>query len=280
MKIMILCGGFGTRLAGVAGDVPKPLVPVGGRPILWHIMRGFAHWGFNDFVLCLGYRSDLFKQFFLNLPVMCSDVTIIHHNRVTCVSGAEDWRITLVETGLASATGTRIRVASALLDADDEEFGVTYGDGVSDVDFRRVVAFHRASGKIGTVTAVRPAGRFGELTLNRHGSIVSFNEKPQAAAGWISGGFFVFSRAVLSVLKPDEDEMLEGAPLQALVRDGELAAYRHDGFWACVDTPRDHATLSDLCHGGRAPWMVWCNNAEVRSQSASPEELVTGPAFR
>src|SRR4051812_31502923 len=196
MKILILCGGLGTRLGGVGIDLPKPMVPIGGRPIVWHIMKGFAHWGFRDFVLCLGYRSDLFKQYFLNLSTMVNDVTLdlatggapTLHQRAPEM----DWKITLAETGVDSFTGARIKRAALYVPKDDDCFAVTYGDGVCDVDFRKVVAFHRAHGKLATVTAVHPPGRFGELSLDGGNRVAEFNEKPQVSAGWISGGFFVF----------------------------------------------------------------------------------------
>ena len=261
MKILILCGGAGTRLAGVNGDLPKPMIPVGGRPMLWHIMKGFSERGFKDFVLCLGYRSDTIKQYFLHLASMIHDVTIDLSGAASpVVRGAPEeagWRVTMAETGVDSMTAYRIRLASAHLDAGDEVFGVTYGDGVSDLDFRNVVEFHRAHGKLATVTAVHPPGRFGELQINRGGDVSEFNEKPQVSAGWISGGFFVFSRAVLDHLPDDPSVMLEEAPLRSLARDGQLMAYQHEGFWYCVDTPRDLQQLSRLWSGGRAPWVTW-----------------------
>jgi len=240
--------------------MPKPMVPVGGRPIVWHIMHGFARSGYRDFVLCLGHRSDAFKQYFLNLSTMLSDVTIdlgapgsapqVHR------AGAEaDWRVTLAETGHLSMTGYRVRSAAKYVPEDDALFAVTYGDGVTDLDFRRVVEFHRAHGRLGTVTAVRPPARFGELTMNADGIVREFNEKPQASGGWISGGFFVFSRAFLDRLSDDPTVMLEREPLQQLAAEGQLMAYRHSGFWYCMDTPRDHAALEEYWRSGSAPWM-------------------------
>lgn len=261
MKVVILCGGYGTRLAGLATELPKPMVPIGGKPILWHIMRGFAHWGFRDFVLCLGYRSDIVKQYFLNLSVMLEDVTldlsrsngpILHNHRPE-----REWTITMAETGLDTMTGGRVKKIEPFIPPEDDCFGVTYGDGVSDVDFRDVVAFHRAHGKLATVTAVHPPGRFGELTIGEDGRVRHFNEKPQTSAGWISGGFFVFSRRLFDLLPDDPSLVLEQEPLQRLARAGELVAYRHEGFWYCVDTPRDYRQLSEMWSSGRAPWAVW-----------------------
>jgi glucose-1-phosphate cytidylyltransferase len=260
MKTMILCGGFGTRLGNAGGDLPKPMVPVGGKPMVWHIMRGFSHWGFRDFVLCLGYRSDLFKHYFLNLSTMLNDVTLdlsagapVLHQRAPEMN----WTITLAETGTDSLTGARVRRGARYIPPDDDLFAVTYGDGVCDVDFRKVVAFHREHGKLATVTAVHPPGRFGELTINDASRVSEFNEKPQVSAGWISGGFFVFSRGVLDRLADRQDLMLEREPLQQLARDGQLMAYAHDDFWFCMDTPRDYQQLSDMWATGRAPWAVW-----------------------
>jgi glucose-1-phosphate cytidylyltransferase len=261
MKVLILCGGQGSRLAGAGGDLPKPMVPLGGKPMVWHIMKGFAHWGFHDFVLCLGYRSDMFKQYFLSLSTMVHDVTLdltrgaapeLHQR-----AEEDGWRITLAETGIDSLTGARIKRAGAFVPVDDDLFAVTYGDGVSNVDFREVLAFHRAHGKLATVTAVHPPGRFGELSVCEGGCVGEFNEKPQVSAGWISGGFFVFSRAVLDRLSDRTDLMLEREPLQQLARDGQLMAYRHDGFWFCIDTPRDYQQLNEMWTSGRAPWVVW-----------------------
>lgn len=260
MKVMILCGGQGSRLAGAGGDLPKPMVPIGGRPILWHIMKGFAHWGFTDFVLCLGYRSDVIKQYFLNLSLMLHDVRLDLADGVpeTVDDSLErGWRITLAETGQDSMTGYRVRLGARHLDPADDLFAVTYGDGVSDVDFRRVVAFHRSHGRLATVTAVHPPGRFGELQMGADGLVSEFNEKPQVSAGWISGGFFVFSRPALDYVPDDPAVMLEEAPLRTLARDGQLMAYPHEGFWYCLDTPRDLQQLTKLWSGSRAPWKVW-----------------------
>jgi len=258
MKVMIVCGGYCSRLVGVPGDMPKPMVSVGGRPMVWHIMDGFARAGFRDFVLCLGYRSDVFKQYFMHLSSMLGDVTVdlargkepVLHR----VPAEMDWCVTMAETGHDSMTGHRVKRAAQFIPDGDDLFAVTYGDGVTDLDFNKVVEFHRAHGRMATVTAVHPPARFGELTIRNDDTVGEFNEKPQAAGGWISGGFFVFSRAFLDTLSDDPSLMLEREPLQSLAARGELMAYRHDGFWYCMDTPRDHATLEDLWTSGRAPW--------------------------
>jgi glucose-1-phosphate cytidylyltransferase len=260
VQVLILCGGFGTRLSTVGIDVPKPMVPIGGKPILWHIMKGFAHWGYPNFVLCLGYRSEVIKQYFLNLSMMVHDVTLDVSGAVAPivhrVDDERNWRVTLAETGFDDATGSRVRQGSAYVPADDDLFAVTYGDGICDVDFRKVIAFHRAHGKLATVTAVHPPGQFGELTIGPRDTVETFHEKPLLASGWISGGFFVFSRKVLERLPAASSLDLEREVLQPLAHDGQLVAYRHEGFWACVDNPRDYARVSALWSGG-APWAVW-----------------------
>ena len=265
MKVIILCGGYGTRLAGMS-ELPKPLVPIGGRPILWHIMKGYAHWGFQDFVLCLGYRSDLIKQYFLNLSSMVEDVTVnlaTGRQELHCDQEPLNWKVTLAETGYDSMTGHRVWQAQRYIPPSEDLFAVTYGDGVSDVDLRELVRFHRAHGRLATVTAVHPSGRFGELSLDTGNRVTEFNEKPQAAAGWISGGFFIFSRRVFDRLPSDVGLILEAGPLRQLAREGELMAYPHEGFWFCVDTPRDYLQLSDMWAAGSAPWAVWNRSAVV-----------------
>ena len=259
MKTMILCGGMGTRLAAAAIDAPKPMVPVGGRPIVWHIMRGLAAAGYDDFVLCLGYRSDVFKRYFLDLPGMLGDVTLDLRTgtRTTDPTLSVGWNIAMLETGLDAQTGCRVKRAGRAIPASDRQFAVTYGDGVTDLDFRDVVRFHESHGRLATVTAVHPPGRFGELGLAGDGSVRTFNEKPQAEVGWINGGFFVFDRSVLDRLEDDPSLVLEQEPLQRLAAQGELMAYRHEGFWQCMDTPRDLRTLERLWANDAAPWKVW-----------------------
>lgn len=260
MKVVILCGGYGTRIRDVADDIPKPMIPVGGRPILWHIMKYYAHWGHTDFVLCLGYRGQVLKDFFLNYKAMTSDFTlklgqpdsIAYHSQ----HDESDWHVTLVDTGLKAMTGARIRRIRRFI-GDDEVFMLTYGDGVGDVDLDALLRFHRAHGKLVTVTGVRPPGRFGELNIDTKGSVVEFNEKPQSVGGRISGGFFVCQREFLDRLGDNEDLVLEQEPMRELVRDGQLMMYEHDGFWQPMDTYREYTLLNQLFDEDRAPWMLW-----------------------
>ena len=255
MKVVILAGGLGTRLSEETTVRPKPMVEIGGRPILWHIMKGYASAGFDEFVICCGYKGYVIKEYFANYRVHQADVTFhlgsgnvqVHH------LDAEPWTVTLVETGAATQTGGRIlRVADYL---DDDEFAVTYGDAVSDVDVARVVDFHHAQGRLATVTAVRPPARFGALELD--GSAVrEYREKPADGEAWINGGFFVCSREVLSYIDGD-DTLFEREPLERLAKDGKLSAYRHDGFWHPMDTLRDRITLEQRWASGDAPWRRW-----------------------
>lgn len=259
MKTVILCGGKGTRIRDVSESLPKPMLPIGERPILWHIMKGYASHGIRDFVLCLGYKGWLIKEFFLNYRAMNSDVTVgLGENQSVTyhARGLEDWNVTLADTGLESMTGSRLAAVRRYVEADDL-FLLTYGDGVADVDIGKLVEFHRAHGKIATLTAVRPVSRFGELSLD--GSrIREFREKPRATAGLINGGFFVFdARRIWSYLAEGPDVILEREPLQRLAADGELMAYEHGGFWEPMDTYREFVLLNDLWTSGKAPWKTW-----------------------
>ncbi len=260
VKAVILCGGQGTRIRSVDELLPKPMLTIGDRPIVWHIMKLFAHYGVNDFVLCLGYKSWLFKEWFLNYRAMVSDVTIdlsrpgevkLHGGEAT-----EDWRITLSETGVDTMTGGRLRAVRRHLEPK-EPFLLTYGDGVADVDISALLASHRESGKIATVTAVRPPSRFGEMVISDE-RVESFTEKPQVSEGTVNGGFFVFDGARIWDYLPDDPGLiLERAPLQQLAAHGELGAFEHAGFWQPMDTPREYRELNDLWDTGRAPWRVW-----------------------
>jgi glucose-1-phosphate cytidylyltransferase len=249
------------RLREVNDVVPKPMVQIGERPILWHIMKIYAAHGVNDFVLLLGYKGDLIREFFLNFAAHTTDVTIdlsrSDAGRLTFHGApSEPWRVTLVDTGEAAMTGARIRRARRYLD-DADNFCVTYGDGVGNVDISALLAFHRAHGKLATLTGVLPPGRFGELT-DDHGAVRTFNEKPQVSGGCINGGFFVFQREVLDTMLDDrEDLILEREPMQRLAAAGELMMYRHEGFWQPMDTPREFQLLNDLWAAGKAPWKIW-----------------------
>jgi glucose-1-phosphate cytidylyltransferase len=259
MKVVILCGGQGTRLREETEFRPKPMVEIGGLPILWHIMKLYAHHGLKEFVLCLGYRSGMIKAFFQNYETRVNDFTIrlgTPDSTEFHSAHSEDWTVTLAETGLSAQTGARVRRVARYLD-DAGTFCLTYGDGVGDIDVAGLLAFHKSHGKIGTVTAVRPPGRFGELQLDGD-SVHSFAEKPQVTEGFINGGFFVFQKAFLDRYLDDRDDLvLEREPLQRLSADGELMVYRHDGFWQPMDTYREWKLLEDLWATGRAPWKVW-----------------------
>ena len=259
MKVVILCGGFGTRIRDVDDDIPKPMIPIGNMPIVWHIMKHYAAAGHRDFVLCLGYKGHAIKQFFLNYDIHGGDFTIDlgaggtieQHGQ----SHGDDWRVTLAETGLNAMTGARLRKVRRYV-ADEDNFLLTYGDGVSDVDLDALVAFHKAHGRVLTVTGVRPPGRFGEIE-HQSGVVRQFNEKSQATAGLISGGFFVCRRELFDYLDDREDLVFEVDPIRALVAADQLMVYEHTGFWQCMDTYRDWALLRDLWAGGKAPWKTW-----------------------
>jgi glucose-1-phosphate cytidylyltransferase len=256
-KVVLLCGGLGTRMREETEFRPKPMVEVGGRPLLWHIMKLYAAHGLNEFVLCLGYKGSFVKQYFANYHLLNSDVTFdlgsgtVEYGR----RHAEDWRVTLVDTGDDAMTGARVKRVAPYL-ADDDLFLCTYGDGLADVDVTALLDFHRAHGKLATVTGVLPPARFGRLGIEGT-SVRSFSEKPADESGMISGGFFVFDRRVLDRLSADAGCILEREPLEQLASDGELQVYEHDGFWQCADTVRDVELLRKLWDSGAAPWRVW-----------------------
>lgn len=252
MKTVILAGGMGTRLAEESETRPKPMVEIGGEPILWHIMRIFASRGFNEFVLALGYKGEDIKRFFLNYYYLRSSFTVdLRNNQIRNISAeCEDWLIHLCDTGLTTATGGRLRrIADQVRDGT---FMMTYGDGVANIDVRELIRFHRSHGKLATVTAVRPPARFGGLDFNGEDLVSNFSEKPQVGEGWINGGFFVLEPEVLDFCD-DDSTVFERAPLERLAREGQLAAYRHEGFWQCMDTLRDVRYLNGLCHDGACP---------------------------
>lgn len=256
---IILCGGRGTRITPSSQTLPKPLVPIGQRPILWHIMKMYATHGYSDFVLALGWLGDEIRKFFLNYEAFTRDFTVElgKSNRISFQGRRddEDWRVACIETGIDSLTGTRVRIAAQ--HAVGDTVMVTYGDGVGDIDVNALVDFHRREGRLATVTVVRPPGRFGELILNDT-RVIEFAEKPQTTLGAISGGFMVFEReAIERYIPADSDVMLEREPLSALAADGQLSAYQHPGFWQPMDTPREQELLETLWRSGDAPWKVW-----------------------
>jgi glucose-1-phosphate cytidylyltransferase len=258
MQVVILCGGQGTRIRDVAEDLPKPMLPIGNRPILWHIMKGYAHYGFNNFVLCLGHKGSTIKRYFLDYHLFQSDISISLGRRPAVeIHGTpieEDWHITLAETGLESMTGCRLKRVAPYIKG--EHFMMAYGDGVADVDFRDLLRFHLDHGRLATLTAVQPSSRFGEIEL--HGETVSqFKEKPLRARGRVSAGFFVFRREVLDRLTDDPQLVLEQEPLVSLAREGQLMGYLHDGFWQAMDNSREFKYLNDLWASGSAPWKTW-----------------------
>jgi glucose-1-phosphate cytidylyltransferase len=256
LKAVILAGGYGTRLLEETELRPKPLVEVGGRPILWHILKIYASHGINDFVVCLGYKGHLVKEYFADYALRHADVTFDLARGSMEVHGAvvEPWRVTLVDTGLDTLTGGRLRRVRAHV-RDDEAFCMTYGDGVGDVDVAASIAFHRAQGAVATVTVVPPPGRYGIVALDGD-RVRSFREKQTSDDAWINGGFFVLSPRVFDYL-PEEDVMWEHEPLERLAADGQLAAYRHPGHWQCMDTLRDKRALEAAWNSGAAPWKVW-----------------------
>jgi glucose-1-phosphate cytidylyltransferase len=256
MKAVILAGGRGSRIAEESHLRPKPMIEIGGRPILWHIMKIYAHHGVSDFVICLGYRGYQIKEYFANYVLHAADVTIdLAANRIDYhTTTAEPWRVTLVETGEATQTGGRLKRVAPWLVGEDA-FCMTYGDGVADLDIAAAIKFHRAHGKLATMTAVRPPGRFGAATLDGE-RVSGFTEKPRGDGGFINGGFFVLSPKVLERVAGDET-VWEREPLESLAADGELQAYRHDGFWQPMDTLREKEHLDELWASGHAPWRLW-----------------------
>ncbi|HEY0074308.1 MAG TPA: glucose-1-phosphate cytidylyltransferase [Abditibacteriaceae bacterium] len=254
-KAVILAGGLGTRLSEETTVRPKPMVEIGGMPILWHIMKIFAAHGVHEFVICLGYKGYIIKEYFANYFLHMSDVTIDLQNNALHVHEhfAEPWKVTLVDTGVETLTGGRLKRVTPYL--DDAPFFFTYGDGVGDVDIKSLVQFHQTHGKLATITAVQPPGRYGLLDI-KDDAVCGFQEKPRGDGNWINGGYFVLERAVLDYIAGDETGF-ESEPLEALARDAQLMAYKHRGFWQPMDTLRDKSQLEELWNSGRAPWKVW-----------------------
>ena len=253
MKVVILAGGMGTRLSPRSEEKPKPMIEIGGRPILWHIMKYFAHYGLNEFVVALGYRGDAIKDYFLNYRAMNGDLTVsLGSGKVSFASSVrEDWTVHLIDTGISTHTGGRLKRLSPHI--GDETFIMTYGDGLADVDLDQLRAFHRSHGRLATVTAVHPPARFGQLTVDGE-QAVTFREKPQISAGWINGGFFVLEPGVLDYIADDRTGW-ENEPMERLTRVGQLGVFRHEGFWQCIDTPRDLTYLEDLWQSPATPWV-------------------------
>ncbi|RTQ94291.1 glucose-1-phosphate cytidylyltransferase [Lysinibacillus telephonicus] len=257
MKVVILAGGFGTRISEESHLRPKPMIEIGGKPILWHIMKTYSYYGYNDFIICLGYKSYVIKEYFAHYFLHESDITfdfrnnnkqIIHH------INAEPWKVTLVDTGLETMTGGRLKRVKEYL--GNETFMFTYGDGVSDVNIKKLVEFHKSHGKLATVTSVQPSGRFGALDLGENNEVYGFQEKPKGDGGWINGGYFVLEPGVLNYIDGDYTTF-ENEPLINLASDDELRAFRHNNFWQPMDTIRDHKLLEDLWANDEAKWKVW-----------------------
>ena len=255
MKAVILAGGYGTRISEESHLRPKPMIEIGGKPILWHIMKIYSAAGIDDFVVCLGYKGYVIKEYFANYFLHMSNVTfdMVNNRMEVHQNNAEPWRVTLVDTGEDTMTGGRLRRVRPFL--GDEDFCMTYGDGVSDIDMNRLIAFHKEHRTLATVTAVQPPGRFGALNLEGH-LIRSFEEKPRGDGGWINGGFFVISPKALDYVEGDHT-VWEQQPMETLARSGELAAYLHGGFWHAMDTMRDKNYLESLWAAGKAPWRTW-----------------------
>lgn len=271
MKAVILAGGFGTRLSEETDYIPKPMVKVGGQPILWHIMKMYGHYGINEFIICLGYKGYVIKEYFSNYRSHVSDLTVDLLTGETTIhqSASEPWKVTLIDTGLKTDTGGRIRRIRPYL--GDETFCLTYGDGVSDVDVERLVTFHRSHGRLATVTAIVPPGRYGKFNMKEN-RIVSFSEKGDTIGSRINGGFFVMEPAALDYVQGDAVAW-EGTPMQQLALDGQLMAYLHDGFWMAMDTIRDKRELERIWSTGQAPWARWLMEPARYLETASPFPL-------
>lgn len=257
MKVVILAGGFGTRLSEETDLKPKPMVEIGGKPILWHIMKIYSHYGFNDFIICCGYKGYYIKEYFANYFLHQADVTIdLVENSVNVhKSNAEPWKITLIDTGMNTMTGGRIKRVQPFI--KEEPFMLTYGDGVSDINISALVDFHKKSKKYATLTAVQPSGKFGAINLNESSDVLSFHEKPKGDSGWINGGFFVLEPQIFNYLKEEDNTIWERTPLENLAKDKQLSAYKHDGFWKPMDTLRDKIELENSWESQKALWKIW-----------------------
>ena len=260
MKVVLFCGGLGMRMRDYSDAIPKPMVPIGYRPILWHLMKYYAYYGHKEFILCLGYKGDMIKDYFRNYPWNTCDLTLMlgrtqavqFHNH----HGEEDWSVTLAETGEDSMTAWRVKQVQRYVPAG-ESFLLTYGDGLSTIDINASIAAHKASGKACTVSAVHPAGRFGSLYIDDHGRIHNFSEKPQFEEAYVNGGYMICEHSLFDYLPEDPGVMLERKPMDDLVRDGQLNAYKHDGFWQPMDTYQESVYLNKIWAEEKAPWKIW-----------------------
>jgi glucose-1-phosphate cytidylyltransferase len=257
MKAVILAGGLGSRLSEETSARPKPMVEIGGKPMLWHILKIYSHYGINDFIICLGYKGYLIKEYFANYLLHSADVSIdLQANRIeTHRSDCEPWRVTLIDTGVGTMTGGRLKRIIPYVQ-DDEMFCFTYGDGVADIDINKLLAFHKSHGKLATITATQPTGRFGALEIGDNGKISEFLEKPKGDGRWVNGGFFVLSPGVANYIEGD-DTWWEREPLEQLSRDGQVYAFKHTGFWQHMDTLYEKNLLESRWSSGNAPWKVW-----------------------
>ena len=257
MKALILAGGFGTRLSEETDIKPKPMVEVGGKPILWHIMKTYSHYGINEFVILLGYKGYYIKEYFANYFLHQSDVTInmlngdmeVHNN------SSEPWKVTLLDTGLNAMTGARVKKAKEHI--GNKSFMLTYGDGVADINIQETLAFHQQHGKLMTMTSAQPEGRFGALNINKNDQVTTFEEKPKGDGSWINAGYFVCQPEVLDYIDNGDDVIFEQEPLKRLAQDAEIFTYKHEGFWMPMDTLRDKTKLNEMYESGNAPWVTW-----------------------
>ena len=257
MKVVILAGGLGTRISEESHLIPKPMIGIGGKPILWHIMKYYSSYGFNEFIICCGYKQHVIKEFFADYYMHMSDITFdfTRGNRMTVHNNTtEPWKVTLIDTGLNTMTGGRIKRVSEYI--GNETFMLTYGDGVSDVNINDLVNFHKSHGKMATMTAIQPGGRFGMIDINDDQCINNFKEKSKEDGGWINGGYMVLNPEIIDYIE-DDDTTFERAPLETAALEGQLKAFKHDGFWQCMDTIRDKELLEELWASENAPWKVW-----------------------
>lgn len=257
MKVVILAGGRGTRISEETEVLPKPMVEIGGKPVIWHIMKLYSHYGFNDFVICLGYRGYMIKEYFSHYFMHMSDVTIDLSKNETKIhtTASEPWKITLVDTGLETMTGGRLNRIKKYV--ANQPFLLTYGDGLADINIKKLIEFHKKNKSLATLTAIQNAGRFGVLDLNQQAKVSSFLEKPKEESSWISGGFFVLEHEVFDFIAKGDAAVWEKEPLENLAKKGKLGAYKHNGFWSCMDTLRDKLELERMWQSGNIPWKVW-----------------------